>query len=120
MKKLLYLLLMLSLLSCNFKTKSETELRSEYLKKALESDTYKNAFMNVKRVKDGLDSVKQGVLKPNVVIFEYNNSIGTSTGQVDNIAQVEKAMKKDTDYLKSVQLKVAADLALADKKDIKH
>ncbi len=125
MKKLLYLLLTLTLFSCNsksnkpIKAKSEAELKSEYLQKALESDTYKNAFTNIKRVKDFLDSVKKGSLDSNAVIFVYNNSIATPTAQVKTVSQVKKEMKKDTAYLKAVQLKLAADLALADKKDIK-
>jgi hypothetical protein len=115
MKKLLYLLVVVTLLSCNSKP-----TRTEYLKKALESDTYKNAFENVKRVNAGLDSVKKGVLDPRVVIFIYNNSIATATEQAVKISQVEEGMKKDTAYLKAVQLKVADDLALADKKAGKY
>jgi hypothetical protein len=118
MKKLFYLLLALTLLSCKPKSnepiKTEAERRSEYLQKALESDSYKNEYMNIQRVKDGLDSVKKGSLDPKVVIFEYNNSIATPTSQVTTISQVEKEMKKDTAYLKAVQLKVAADLASSD------
>jgi hypothetical protein len=124
MKKLLYLLLALTLLSCKpksnepIKKKSADERRSEYLQKALKSDEYKNAYMNIQRVKDGLDSVKKGSLNPIVVIFEYNNSIATPTSQVNTISQVEKEMKKDTAYLKAVQLKVAADMALSDSTNI--
>jgi hypothetical protein len=120
MKKLLYPLLMLTLLSCGPKQKpmSAAELKAGYLQSALKSDAYKNAFMNVKRVNDALDSVKKGKLDTVVPIFEYNNSIATATAQVKTIAQVTEAMKKDTAYLKSVQLKAAADSALADKRNI--
>jgi hypothetical protein len=124
MKNLLYLLLVLTLLACNSKSnkpvkpKSEAEIKAQYLQKALESDSYKNAYMNVRRVKDILDSVKKGSMDSIAAIFVYNNSIATATQQVHTVAQVQQGIKKDTAYLKSVQLKVAADLALADKKDI--
>jgi hypothetical protein len=120
MKNLLYPLLILTLLSCGPKQKpmSAAELKAEYLKRALKSDEYKNAFMNVKRVNDALDSVKKGKLDTVVPIFEYNNSIATATAQVKTVAQVAEAMKKDTAYLKAVQLKAAADSALADKRNI--
>jgi len=122
MKKLLYPLLILALLSCGPKQKpmSAAELKAAYLQSALKSDAYKNAFMNVKRVNDALDSVKKGKLDTVVPIFEYNNSIATATATAPakTIAQVTEAMKKDTAYLKSVQLKAAADSALADKRNI--
>jgi hypothetical protein len=125
MKKLLYPLLLLpiaigTLLSCGSKQKpkSEAELKAIYLQNALKSDAYKNAFMNVKRVNDALDSVKKEKLDTIVPIFEYNNSIATTTAQLKTVAQVAEAMKNDTAYLKAVQLKAAADSALADKRNI--
>ncbi len=130
MNRSLCLLLVLSLLSCNQQSKeaknqkSKAEQQAEYLRKALKTDDYRNALMNIKRVNDGLDSVKKGSLKPVVVIFVYNNSIGTTIGQADNIPQVEEKMKQDTAYLKSVQLKAASDLASLDsagkKPTVKH
>jgi hypothetical protein len=129
MKSSLYLLLLVSLLSCKHgsdtKTpKSKAEIQAAYLRKALATDDYKNAAMNVERINKDLDSVKKGTLKPVVVIFIFNNSLGNTMGQVDSVSQVEEKMKKDTDYLRSVQLKAAADLARADsakmKSKVKH
>ncbi|WP_426671362.1 hypothetical protein ACPPVU_09005 [Mucilaginibacter sp. McL0603] len=124
MKKLLYpLLLALALLACKQKphepVKTKAELRAEYLKKALESDDYKNAYQNVKRVHSMLDSVKKGSMDSVAAIFVYNNSIATPAGEVHTVAQVKEGMKKDTAYLKAVQLKVADDLALADSAKMK-
>ena len=120
MKKLLYPLLVLTLLSCGPKQKpmTEAELKAEYLKRALNSDAYKNAFQNVKRVNSFLDSVKKGKMDTNIVIYIYDNSIATAMAQAKTVAQVREAMKKDTAYLKSVQLKAAADSALVDKQNI--
>ena len=125
MKKLLYPLLAVALLSCHSKSKepvkqkSEAELRSEYLQKALKSDTYKDAYMNVQRVRDSLALLKKGPIDTNAVIYEYNTMVATPATQVKYLSQVIKEMKKDTAYLKSVQLKVAADSAMKDKQNIK-
>jgi hypothetical protein len=98
MKKLLYPLLALALLSCKqknhgpVKTKSKAEVRAEYLQKALESDTYKNAYQNVKRVNSILDSVNKGSMDSTAAIFVYNNSIATAAGEVHSVAQVKEGM----------------------------
>jgi len=81
---------------------------------ALNSDRYKNASMNIQRVKDMLDSVKKGKLDTTAAIFVYNNSIATPATQVKTLAQVELGMKNDTALLKAAQLKAAAELASAD------
>lgn len=109
MKKSLYLLLTLALFSC----KSKPHEPEEYMHKALLSDEYKNAYMNFNRVRSGIDSVKKGTVDSNNVIFIYNNSIASPTAQVKTMAQVEQEIKKDTGYLKAVQLKVANDMATA-------
>ena len=125
MKKLLYPLLLLpmaigTLISCGPKQKPMTEagLKTKYLKRALNSYAYINAFKNVKRVNDGLDSIKKGKMDTNIVIYEYNTTIATATAQVKTVAQVADGMKNDTAYLKAVQLQAAADSASADKRNI--
>jgi hypothetical protein len=127
MKKLPHYLLVLALLSCHPKSNqpakkmSAAELKSEYLKKALQSDSYKNASGNIQRVKDVLDSVKKGSLDSNAAIFVFNNSIATPATQVKTIAQVKEGIKNDSAYLKAAQLKAAADLAHEDSlSKIKH
>lgn len=120
MKKLLYLMPAIVLLSCHpkssepVKQKTEAEVKSEYLQKALKSDSYKNASQNFQRVRDIMDSVKKGKYDTTAILFVYNNSIATPATQVKTIAQVKEGMKKDTAYLKAVQLKTAAELASAD------
>jgi hypothetical protein len=126
MKKLLYPLLILAVFGCKPKTsvpvkvKSAAELKAEYLQKALASDEYKNAYMNINRVKGLLDSAKENPRDTVAAIFVYNNSIATANKQTHTVAQVKEGMKNDTAYLKAVQLKVAADLATADSAKMKH
>lgn len=125
MKKLLYPMLVLALFACKpkpsapVKVKSAAELRAEYLKKALASDEYKNATMNVNRVKGFIDSAKKRPKDSMIAIFIYNNSIATAANQVHTMARVKEAMKNDTTYLKTVQLRVADMLAVADSEKMK-
>ena len=127
MKRLLYPLLIVSLLSCGrnadkSKAKNPDTLKSQaqYLQDALKTDEYKNAYMNIQRVKDMMDSVKKGSIDSTAVIFVYNNSIATPTSQVKTVAQVKEGMKNDTAFLKAAQLKAANKLASADSAKIKH
>jgi len=99
----------LLLLSCQ-----KQKTKAEYMQAALKSDEYKNASMNIQRVKNILDSVKKGKLDTIAAIFVYNNSIATPATQVKTVAQVEEGMKNDTVFLKAAQLKAAAELASAD------
>jgi len=116
MKYFICLLIPLVLFSCKQKNskKSDAEKHALYLKRALASDMYKNAYMNVQRINQALDSIKKGVLDSNVAIFEYNNSIIDRTSQVKTLAQVEKGMKNDTAYLKATLSQIVHDMALAD------
>jgi hypothetical protein len=125
MKKLLYPMLILALFACKPKTsapvkvKTPAELHAEYLKKALASDEYKNAYMNLNRVKMLLDSAKKEPRDSIAAIFVYNNSIATAAQQAHTVAQVNEAMKNDTAYLKAVQVRVADNLAAADSAKMK-
>ena len=110
MKHLLYLLMPLTLFSC----KSETERRADYKKKALASDSYKDAYMNVKREHDVIDSVKKRKWDPRIAVFMYNNSIADQKHQVKTLAEVEEAMKNDTAYLKAALVRITNQMASAD------
>jgi hypothetical protein len=116
MRRSLYLLLIPLLFSCNQNAEKSKapKSRADYLRDALKSDGYKNASMNIQRVKDILDSVKKGKLDTVAAIFVYNNSIATPATQVKTVAQVEEGMKNDSAFLKAAQIKAAAELASAD------
>lgn len=127
MKRLFYSLLILLLFSCGqnankSKVQKPDTLKSkaQYLQDALKTDEYKNAYMNIQRIKDILDSVKKGSMDSNAVIFVYNNSIAPPTAQVKTVAQVKEGMKKDTSFLKVAQLKAANHLASADSAKMKR
>ena len=125
MKKLLYPMIILAIFACKpkasapVKVKSAAELKADYLQKALASDEYKNAYMNINTVKSFLDSAKEKPEDTIAAIFVYNNSIATANKQTHTVAQVKQGLKNDSAYLKAVQLKVAADLATADSAKMK-
>lgn len=120
MNKLLYFLPALILLSCHpksnksVKKKTPAELHTEYLQKALKSDNYKNEAATFQMVRSLLDSFKKGKRDSNQAIFVYNNSIATPATQIKTIAQLERELKKDTTYLKTIQLKSANEMASSD------
>ena len=122
MRKLLYLLLIPLLFSCNQNAEKSKapKSRANYLHDALQSDAYKNAYKNIQRVKDILDSVDKGTMDTVAAIFVYNNSIATPATQVKTVAEVKEGMKKDTTFLKAAQLKAANELASADSAKMKH
>ena len=127
MKRLFYSLLILLLFSCGQnanKSKGQKpdtlKSKAQYLQDALKTDEYKNAYMNIQRVNDFLDSLKKGSTDSGAVIFIYNNSIATPTTQVKTVAQVKEGMKKDTSFLKAAQLKAANHLASADSAKMKR
>jgi hypothetical protein len=106
MKKLFYLLLLPVLFSCKQKNPSQ----SDYMHRALLSDHYKIILVYLQRVKDSLDLMKKHPIDTTVVIYEFNLIGGKST-QVNTMSQVEIAMKKDTEFLKSVQMNIATQMA---------
>ena len=68
MKEIFYLLPLLALVSCREKTPS----MADYMHRALLSDTYKIALVDVKRVKDSLALETKHPIDTTVVIYEYN------------------------------------------------
>jgi hypothetical protein len=80
--------------------------KSDYMHRALESDAYKVKLADYNRL---LDSIKNGPKDTSAIIFLYNGIIGLSNGQAKNMADVKKGMR-DTGYLKSEQIKIAAEL----------
>lgn len=107
MKKIFCIIISLALFSCKEKPPST----SDYLQRALKSDLYKIALTNVKRVKDSLDVLKKRPVDTNAVIYEYNTIIPNPPTQVKTMSQVENGMKKDSEFLKSIQVSIADQMA---------
>jgi len=107
MKEIFYLLPLLALVSCREKTPS----MADYMHRALLSDTYKIALVDVKRVKDSLALETKHPIDTTVVIYEYNMISGVRKTEAKTLAQVKDAMKNETEFLKSVQISLADKMA---------
>ncbi|HEY4326805.1 MAG TPA: hypothetical protein VGN20_22655 [Mucilaginibacter sp.] len=103
MKHLFYLSLLIGLFSCKQKEAS----KSDYMQRALKSDAYKIKLADYNRV---LDSLKNGSKDTNAVIFIYNTIFDLSKVQAKNMLDVKNGIKRDSGYLKSEQMKIAAQL----------
>lgn len=113
-------------LSCNSKSQttikeskdtSAAAIQADYLQRAKESQEFKNAWIELQKVKINVGLAENKSVDTDRVVDEFNNSIGAVMGRVDNIAEVKEKLKKDTAYLKIIQLKIAANIALSDAAD---
>lgn len=114
--------LFLCFISCNNQNtsrslpKSDTStasLKTEIYSEALQSEAYKNAWMEVQQLKENVRLADSSLLNRDDVIREFNSGIGRTMGVVKKISQVKEKLKNiDSTYLKFVALKVAAQIAL--------
>ena len=80
---------------------------------AYKDDGVKSAIANVNELKINIDLAKKGFLDKNQVVKQYNETIGKTTGLVDNLDQAEKMLVRNGDaYIKMTLYKAAANLAL--------
>ena len=130
MKKTLLIGSMACLVSCNSQNKSQSLIKSDTSEssmkakiyndalqtdynKALQSDTYKNAWMDVQQIKEDVNLADSSLISKDGVINEFNNGVGQTMGQVKKLSQVKEKLKNiDSTYLKFVALKVSAQIAL--------
>jgi hypothetical protein len=125
-KPILFIAIISVLLSCNSKSQtaikeskdtSAAAIQADYLQRAKESQEFKNAWIELQKVKINVGLAENKSVDTDRVVDEFNNSIGAVMGRVDNIAEVKEKLKKDTAYLKIIQLKIAANIALSDAAD---
>lgn len=99
-----------------FKGKAQIDAAKESflaLNKALAGTEYKKAVMNILELKTNIDLAKKGFLDKKDVLDQYNKTIGTTTGQLDSLDQVEKRIIEQGDaYIQTTLLKAAAQIAL--------
>jgi len=125
-KPILFIAIISVFLSCNSKSQttikeskdtSAAAIQADYLQRAKESQEFKNAWIELQKVKINVGLAENKSVDTDRVVDEFNNSIGAVMGRVDNIAEVKEKLKKDTAYLKIIQLKIAANIALSDAAD---
>lgn len=97
-----------------FKKKvTETKEAADTLQKAIAGTEYKKAVEEVERLTIDIDLAKKGFLDKNAVVKEYNETIGKTTGFVNDIDQAEQALIKNKEaYVQMMLYKAAATLEL--------
>lgn len=76
-------------------------------------DAFQAAFVNIKELGINIDLARQGLLKKDEVLKQYNASLGKTTGSVKSLDEAEKALNKNAEaYIKFTLLKAAAQVAL--------
>jgi hypothetical protein len=97
-----------------FKTKlTETAEAGKTLQEAIGGTEYKKAVEDVERLTIDIDLAKKGFLDKSAVVKEYNDTIGKTTGLVNDIDQAEQALIKNKEaYVQMMLYKAAATLEL--------
>lgn len=82
------------------------------MNKAVESTDYKNAIKNVTELTDQIKLAKEGVLKKDDVLKNYNDTIGKTVGHAKTLDEAENDLVKHGDaYIQMTLLKAAANAA---------
>lgn len=120
MKNLFFIALFL--IGCQSSTKTEKRdtsqaaIQERYLRAALNTESYKREWISVQKVIIHLKNLNDS--QNDNVINEYNDVIGKKFGFVDNVSEAKNRIDKNSkDYLRGIQLNIAADLALRDLAD---
>lgn len=88
---------------------------TETLNKAIQSTEYKDAVKDIQELTTNIDLARQGFLKKEDVLKQYNETLGKSLGQVSSLDEAEKAMiERGSAYIQITLAKAAAQLALED------
>lgn len=83
--------------------------------KALEDTEYKNAITEVKELSINIKLAKEGFIDKEVVLKQYNETIGKTTQEAKSLDEAEALLVKNADaYIKVTLLKAAANAALAE------
>jgi hypothetical protein len=93
----------------------QLKMSQETLNKAFASSEYTEAVKNVNELTINIDLAKRGLISKDGVLKQYNDTIGKTTGLVDNLDQAEKELAKNAEaYVKMTLYKAAANIALED------
>ena len=96
------------------KTTTKAQATQENLNKSLEQGSYADAVKNVNELRINIDLAKNGFIDKGVVLKQYNETIGQTTGQVKSLREAEIALNKNADaYIQFTLLKAAAQLSLS-------
>lgn len=83
---------------------------NEALNETMQQTDYINTVAEVKTLKTEIQLAKDGFLDKDEVVKQYNDTIGKTTGQVNNLNEAETALNKNAEaYIRFTLLKAAAN-----------
>jgi hypothetical protein len=95
------------------KALDEFKRSQELINEAMDTSDYAENIANIKELAINIDLAKKGLISKEGVLKQYNESIGKTTGLVNDLDEAEKALAKNADaYVKMMLYKAAANLAL--------
>lgn len=101
-----------------FKTREElnaTKKAQDALNKAFESAEYLRAIRNVNDLRASIRLAREGLIDKEVVVNQYNETIGKTTGQVTTLDEAEQQLVKNAPaFIEMMFYKAAAAQASAD------
>ena len=92
-----------------------TEEKFSALTRAVSDKSYTEAIENIDKLTINIKLARDGFIDQNLVVDQYNATLGKTAGAVDTLDEAEqKLTKHGTDYITITRLKAAAELSLAD------
>jgi hypothetical protein len=87
----------------------ELKEANEALNTTMSSSKYTDVVAEVKTLKTEIQLAKDGFIDKDEVVKKYNETIGETTGQVNNLREAEEALNKNAEaYIRFTLLKAAA------------
>lgn len=88
----------------------ELKEANDALNTSMQQTTYTDTVAEVKTLKTEIQLAKDGFLNKDEVVKHYNETIGKTTGQVNNLNEAEAALNKNAEaYIRFTLLKAAAN-----------
>lgn len=89
------------------------KIAQDNVSKALASTAYTDAIKNVNELTNNIELAKEGLIDKEAVVKQYNDSIGKTTGYVEDLDEAEQALVRNGDaYIQVTLQKAVANLAL--------
>lgn len=94
---------------------TDSQKEAQRLSEAFASSEYQKAVKAVDGLRVNIELAKDGLYDKKAILDQYNQSLGSVAGEVDNLTDVERGLAENADnYVKMTLFKAAANLALED------
>lgn len=94
---------------------TDSQKEAQRLSEAFASSEYQKAVKAIDGLRVNIELAKDGLYDKKAILDQYNQSLGSVAGEVDNLTDVERGLAENADnYVKMTLFKAAANLALED------